>query len=135
MGRRHVSKREPVLDERFTAAIDLVRRTGAKEVQVRYSDDEQPVVWFVVAGYISRGGKPVSTGKVNAWKVGSALTPHDAIFRLLDDTIDGAECAHCHRPSGFVEGFDANMPLDRHVCWYQYDPELKRYRRGCEGDT
>jgi hypothetical protein len=21
------------------------------------------------------------------------------------------------------------------VCWYRFDPELKTFRRGCEGDT
>jgi uncharacterized protein YecA (UPF0149 family) len=27
------------------------------------------------------------------------------------------------------------MPADKLICWYVYDPETKKYRRGCEGDA
>jgi hypothetical protein len=27
-----------------------------------------------------------------------------------------------------------SMPLNESVCWYQWDPEMKTFRRGCEGD-
>jgi hypothetical protein len=119
-------------DPRFTAGIDLARRTGAKQLQIRYSDDEEPVIWFAVASYTAgKDGRPRTSGKINAHEVGAALHPLAALFRLLDTLVDGSECAHCHRPAGFVED-TSNMPLDRVVCWYIYDPETQKYMRGCE---
>jgi hypothetical protein len=123
----------PVDDPRFIPAIDLIRRTGARDVQIRYSDDEEPVVWFVIASYSIRGGKPVSSGKINARKVGAAFDPLKAVFRFLDDALDGGQCVHCGRVTGFEPSIGP-MPLDELVCWYQWDPELRTFRRGCEGD-
>lgn len=120
-------------DPRFIPAIDMIRRTGAKEVQIRFSDDESPTVWMVVAGYTWRDGKPRAQGKVNRHAVGAGLDPLSAAFSLLDDTLDGGRCEHCHRVTGFEPTIDP-MPLADHVCWYQWDPEMKTFRRGCEGD-
>jgi hypothetical protein len=118
-------------DPRFIAGIELVRRTGAKTIQIRFSDDEKPVVWFAVAGYISRQGRAHSSGKINAYLIGAAFDPLQALFKLLDEAIDGNECAHCHRPAGFVAETET-MPLDSVVCWYIFDPETNTYMRGCE---
>jgi hypothetical protein len=122
------------MDPRMTAGIDLARRVGARTFQLRYSDDEEPVVWMAVAGFSQRNGRPVASGKVNAHVVGAALEPVGAVLSLLDELIDGAECQHCHRPAGVAHDLD-EMPLGDHVCWYQFDPELATYRRACEGDT
>ena len=107
-------------DPRFIAAIDLLRRTGARRIQIRYSDDEQPVVWFLVASY--GGGR---------WDTAAGPNPLIAALRLCESLIDGGQCKHCNRPSGFDEDFDT-MPLNDVVCWYQFDPELATFRRGCE---
>lgn len=103
------------------AAADMVGRTGATEIQLRYEDEQQPIVWMAVAGYPE-----------NRWECASATAPLAAFLRLCEQLIDGAECTHCHRPTGFDTGLGA-MPLENLLCWYQYDPELKRFRRGCEG--
>ncbi len=84
----------------LVASLDFVRRTGAAQAQVRFSDDEKPL---------------------------------RAALRLLDQLIDGGQCLHCKRPTGVSETFDGAMPLDDLLCWYRYDPELKTFRRGCEG--
>jgi hypothetical protein len=118
-------------DPRFPAAIDVLRRTGAKEFQIRYSDDEQPVVWFAVAGYTVRHGRPVSTGKINTHEAAAALDPVRAVFRLCDQLVDGGECTHCHRPAGFNENPDA-LPLDQHICWWTWDPEVLKFVQGCQ---
>jgi hypothetical protein len=107
-------------DPRIPAAIDLIRRTGASEFSFRYSDDEPPVVWMAIAKW----------GKT--WDIGAGVNPTIALFRLLDQVIDGGQCVHCKRPTGFEESVD-EMPLDKLVCWYQWDPERKIFRRGCEG--
>jgi hypothetical protein len=125
---------EGPLDPRLAAGADLVRRTGAKEFQIRYSDDQQPTVWIAVASFTERDGRPVSSGKINAHKVGAALDPVSAILSLLDELIDGSQCTHCGRPAGVAHDLAA-MPLGDHICWYQFDPELVTYRRACEGDT
>jgi hypothetical protein len=117
-------RRSPVVapnDERIPAAVDLLGRTGADEVQLRYSDDEKPVVWMAIARWRDR------------WEAAAAMTPARALFRLLDEVVDGGQCQHCNRPTGFSPDLDA-LPLDALICWYQWDPELRTFRRGCAGD-
>jgi hypothetical protein len=112
------------LDEpRLLAGIDLLRRTGAAETQIRFHDDEKPVVWIAVAVY-SQGAEAAG-----------ALDPVLAVLRLCEQVIDGGQCVHCKRPAGLDPDTLDRMPLDKLVCWYQYDPELQTFRRGCEGDT
>jgi hypothetical protein len=103
----------------LAACVDMVRRTGANTVQVRYSDDEQPIVWMGVACYPR-----------NRYEMAAGPTPEQALFRLLERLVDGGQCQHCTKPTGITDDFDA-MPLTGHVCWYQFDPELKTFRRGC----
>ena len=110
------------VDPRFPAAVDMIGRTGAENVQIRYSDDETPMVWFVVASY--PGGR---------WEVDAGDHPVTAILRLCERLIDGGTCAHCRKPSAFdpSRSFDGAF-ADQHLCWQQWDPELGRCRRGCE---
>lgn len=111
----HVTRDDP----RFTAAVDLIRRTGAREFQLRYCEEEAPpVVWIAAARWRGR------------WEAGAAMNPLWAVFRLLDQVIDGGTCKHCRRPSGFDPSADP-MPLDKVVCWYQWDPSQKKFARGC----
>lgn len=109
-----------VEDPRFLAAVKMIERTGAKGFQLRFHDDEKPTVWLAVATY--------SDGKAEA---AAALHPLPAVFRLCDQLIDGGQCTHCGRPTGFSQDIDP-LPLESHVCWYQWDPERKTFRRGCE---
>lgn len=101
------------------ACIDMVKRTGAETVQVRYSDDEKPIVWLAVAGY-----------QGDRYEVAAGAAPEQAMFRLLERLVDGGMCQHCKKPTGITDDFDS-MPYARQVCWYQFDPELKTFRRGC----
>jgi hypothetical protein len=111
-------------DPRLIAAVDLIGRTGAKSFAIRYSDDEQPVVWSAVADY--------GDGRAEA---AGALHPLVAVLRLAELLIDGGTCTHCGRPTGVhTDRVPESMPLDQFVCWYQFDPELSTFRRGCEGD-
>lgn len=122
-------------DPVFIAAIDLIKRTGARDFQLRYCEEEEPVVWIAVASYSAINGRPRATGKINAHKVGAAMGPIEAVMKLLDEAVDGAMCTHCGRPTGVAEDWEDEMPLDEYVCWYRFDPELKTFRRSCEGDT
>lgn len=108
------------IDDAVVASSDFIRRTGATSIQIRYSDDEEPVVWFVVAIYPD-----------GRWETASGHSPDVAAIRLCETLGDGAECTHCHRPTGVTTEIDT-MPLDKMVCWYQFDPETKKFRRGCE---
>lgn len=114
-------------DPRVPAMLKLLARTGALQVQIRFSDDEQPTVWFVVAKYGPR-----------RWETAAAIDPVVALERLCERVIDGGECTHCHRPTAFDLGHDdsENEALSQGtVCWYMWDPELATIRRGCEGNT
>lgn len=108
-------------DPRFTAAIDLLRRTGATSFGVRYSDDEKPVVWLAVVQY----------GPLRGWEAAAGHDPVEATFRLCDRVIDGGKCQHCGRPAGFERDYLGTMPVGDVFCWYQYDPGNKAYVRGC----
>lgn len=110
----------------ITAGCDMLRRTGVREVQIRYADDQEPVIWFVV-GTWERNGRLIP-------QVGADFTPRGAMFALLERVMDGGTCQHCKRPVGVEEnwGLDLSGAINEIVCWYVYDPELKTFRRGCE---
>lgn len=114
-------------DPRFTAAVALIGRTGAESVQIRCSDEEPPAVWVALAAY-QRGRRTVH-------EVAAALNPVRAALRLAEQLVDGGMCTHCRRPAGLDPDSIEKMPLDEFVCWYQYDPELRTFRRGCEDGT
>ena len=131
-------------DPRFIGAIDLLRRTGAKEVQIRWSDDEEPTVWFVVVEWRvdpSRG-VPVPEGEVEherGYETAAALDPVTAAMRLCERCISGPSwCVHCQRPARFdaqtaQRAEDPRAEARLRECWYRWDPELATFRRGCEG--
>jgi hypothetical protein len=122
---------DPALDPRFLAAVQLIERVGAREFQIRYDDNDGagPTVWNALARFrVVTAGPTVHD---NHWEVGAGMTPLGAVLRLADDLLDGGTCTHCHRPTGVMHGPD-EMPAGEFVCWYQYDPELQVYRRGCE---
>lgn len=123
--------------DRMMACIDLVGRTGAQDFQLRFSDDEKPVVWIAVAGFkrsgAARSGNPAKRAERLGYQVGAGITPDIAAFRLLEQLVDGGRCTHCQRPTGVDDDWAGEQPLDELVCWYVYDPELKKFRRGCEG--
>lgn len=123
--------KDPIL----MAALDMIRRTGALEVQLRWSDDVEPQVWMVTARFNigpDNFPRPATEDGKERWDVAGGMNPRQAAFRLCEQLIDGSRCTHCDRPSGIVTTFDG-MPLDEVFCWYAYDPELETFRRGCEG--
>lgn len=110
-------------DPRLAAAFDLIGRTGATNFQIRYQDDQKPVIWMCAAEW------------PKGWDAGAGRTPAEAAMRLLDQVIDGGECAHCGRPSAVTDHWQSDMPLAELMCWYVFDPETEKFRRGCEGET
>lgn len=115
--------RRAAQDPRMLAAIDLIGRTGAKNFQLRYDDDPEPTVWVADAEW--------PHGRL----CGAGFTPAEAAMALADNAVDGGRCAHCARPSGVTMEWAAEQPLAELICWFVYDPETKRFRRSCEGET
>ena len=113
-------------DPRLVAAVDLIARTGATRFDMRYSEDDSddgdpgPVVWIAIATYADR--------KVEC---AASVTPLRAVLRLAETLIDGGTCTHCKRPTGIEPDSIETMPLDKFVCWYQFDPGSVRFVRGC----
>lgn len=113
----------PSTDPRFLAAIDLVRRTGAADIRIGFSDPEdgEPTVWYSCATY----------PQLNGAEAAAALDPLNALFRLCAQVVDGGVCVHCKRPSIFIEDTDTEL-LDQMGCVYLWDEEMKAFRRSCE---
>jgi hypothetical protein len=121
-----------IRDPRYIGAIDLLRRNGARSIQLRYDDEQNPIVWVAVAGFSIIDGKPSPYGKVNAHQAGGGLDPLSSVFALCRACLDRrGRCVHCGRNTMFDEGSEP-QPLADFYCWYQWDPERKGFHRGCE---
>lgn len=118
--------------ERIAPLADLARRGGAARWTIHHTEEgDGPVVWVAVAEM--RKGmshEPILTG--------SGVSPYRAAHDLAERLFDGHQCAHCLR---FIVLQDHDAPVDAEPmlpesvsCSYAWDPELKTYRRGCEGD-
>jgi hypothetical protein len=108
------------------ACVDMARRTGAREWQLRYQDDDNPVVWIAVAKWTLDGE--------DIWECAAGMTPPRAAFKLLEQLIDGGMCRVCGRPTGLLE-MDEPPPGtagSTGVCWYAYSASRERFLTGCE---
>lgn len=111
-------------DPRFVACVGLIGDSGGRQFQIRYDDEQNPLVWVATAEL--RGGHQECAG---------GFSPVQAAFRLCETLYDGGFCGHCGQPAGVTMDWRAEMPLARVVCWWVYDPETEKFRRSCEGET
>lgn len=114
---------------KFTEAVKLLGHTGARDFQIRWCEEEKPVVWMALVSWDRDDGGDAH------YEVAASLTPVRAVLRLCEQLLDGGICLRCNRPTGFEPDNIESMPADEHFCWFQWDPELKTYRRGCSGDV
>ncbi len=122
-------------DPRLNAAADMIRRTGAKSLQLRISDDPEPDVYIAIVEHlIGEDNRPVPEGGVQHFETGSGLTPLSAALRLCERLIDGGVCAHCGKLTRFNE-FSRPQPPNDALCWNEWDPGSGAFRRGCEERT
>ncbi len=119
----------PEGDPRWIPAVDLLRRTGMREFQIRFCEEDEPVVWIAVARHDVIGGKPVAKGGSPVWSAGAGMNPTAALFALCDSLIDGGICRYCQRPAGFAP--DPEMGLLPGVCWQRWNPGRKEFSRSC----
>jgi len=116
----------PELDPRFAAAVDLLRRTGATNFRIGYSDEDDgdPIVWYAVVNYPQ--GNEADAG----------LNATTAVLRLCERVIDGGKCTHCGRPTIFDPDFSMgdvmDSVLDKMGCRYKWDAETASFVRSCE---
>jgi len=112
----------------INACMALIVRISAQAVQIRYCDEDTPIIWLCVDEWKLKNS--ASEEKIRH-DVASALDPLTALMRLCESDLDGGQCTHCGRPVSVT--FDhinaLGMPS---VCEYTYDPELKTFRRDCE---
>lgn len=130
-------------DRRLVAGVDMLRRTGAADMQIRVDEEQEPPVWIAVARYrVGPEGRPRATGEVNGTEVAAGMDPVEAVMRLCERMIDGSVCGHCGKPTVFhAEIADEAAarsgpagPALALFCAYTWDPELAVIRRGCEGE-
>jgi hypothetical protein len=114
----------PPIDDISHAIIGWLPRLGVQQVQIRYSDEDLPVVWMAVA--VTPVGMDAAAG----------LNPNTALRRLAEQLVDGGTCTHCHCPTMIDFDFANartrfNIRTNPPVCWYVHDPELNTFRRSC----
>lgn len=122
----------PFDDARFVAGVDLLGRSGAEQFQIRYCEEEDPVVWIAAAHWTT---ERATRGRGPTWDAAAGMTPWRALYRLLEAVLDGGTCTHCQKMVSVDDkpasaALDAMNPL---VCFFRYDPELATFRRSCEG--
>jgi hypothetical protein len=119
---------DPFDDSRFVAGTVMIGRMGATNFQVRFCEEEEPTVWIVSARW-ERNNK-------ERWEAAGALDPGTAMYRFLELVMDGGACLHCGKVTS-IDDLPATTPMDtvmdKMFCIYRYDPELRTYRRSCEG--
>jgi hypothetical protein len=119
--RRSDIGKDPHKDPRFIAAVDLVGRSGADQFKMWSCDEQVPIVYIAAALY------------EDTWECAAGKNPLRAVFRLCETVIDGGTCIHCGKAAGFIPDLEPTI-ANKIICWYQWDPELKTFRRGCEAD-
>lgn len=115
--------RQPVFSPTSLAVIAWLPRCGVSSFQIRFSE-EQPVAWTAVA--------ELPDGRFDA---AAGNNPDIAVIRLAETLVDGGQCRHCNRPTGFEPNWeivwdDGVLP----ICWATYDPETDSIRPGCGRD-
>jgi hypothetical protein len=120
------------MDDSFLAAcIDMAQRCGAREWQIRYSDDSEPVLWLAYCLCRTEDSPQMVA------QVAGGMSAEDAAFRLCERLVDGGLCTHCGKPSGLLEVEDTGPLTDvlsRAICWYRYSAPMKRFRPACRAD-
>jgi hypothetical protein len=115
-------------EDLIKACLELLGRSAAENVRIGFTDEDagDPIVWWVHVH--TRFGSDVCAAD---------LSPVLALWKVVEDQIDGGVCTHCHKVTGVVrDSMAGDMPKGEEiggVCWFAYDPELKTFRRGCEG--
>jgi hypothetical protein len=127
------------LSPKFTAGIDLLRRTGVSSFRVGWTDAEEdgdPVI-FHATGTWGRAHYGLNLQRVSKKGVvhecAAGMNPEIAVLRLCEQVIDGGECKHCHKPTIFTQD-ETDPLLERLGCVYAWDSALSVFRRGCDGD-
>jgi len=108
-----------------TATVDMIGRTGAKNLQIGYLDEIKPTAWVAMATF-DRGHK-----------TGSGLSLPEALWVLLEGLVDGGVCQHCHKVTTLlapteITGHPASVALSAATCVYTYREDVKAIRPGCQ---
>lgn len=105
------------LDDRAVAAIELIGRTGARDVEIGFLHDDVPsdqADWWASANY--RGAKV---------HVEHKRSPGHALDSLLARLLDGATCRWCGRQV-------TNRKTGNGPRYCRYVLQGDRYVRGCQ---
>lgn len=100
-------------DDMLTAAVEVIGRTGARQFEVAYDDDVEPVVWNASCSY--QGARVFVEGYT------SPDTAADALARKL---IEGGQCVVC---GGRIT---TTLPVPKGCSWRRVGAH---WLRGCDG--
>lgn len=123
--------------ELMLAIMKLLERSGMKEFQIRYDEEQKPVVWVAVALFkrpaLRLPGKGLAEEKSNTGsQCGCGFTPIGAVRDLAENAVTGGTCTHCGRMIEVNFGDDEPAFPPTMVCYRKYDPEAKEFKRSCD---
>jgi hypothetical protein len=120
-----------LIEGKFQAAVELLGRTGADQFQVRYCEEEEPTVWMSAAHW-----PEIEDIMPDHWDAAGGMSPWSSLLRLCEAAMNGGRCTHCNKMTSIDDQpYEEALGIltESFVCWYRYDPELKTFRRSCEG--
>lgn len=132
-------------EAKFLAGVALLGRCGATATQIRYSDDEVPTIWFVVALWELEDMPAESpfrqvladNDREHHFEVAAASSPQKAVIDLLEKIVDGGHCTYCHKQMAFFPEPPDTSSLGTALllsggCIISYDEDTESYTRSCQ---
>lgn len=112
-------------NNQLIAAIDVIGRTGAADIEIGYDDEQRAPNWWYATCKVRHPGSP--SGWVTA-TIGGQLGPVVAAEKMARKLINGGTCTHCGRVMSLA-GVPSERVMSSNLC--RWSRVGKRWERGC----
>ena len=115
-------------NDALTAAVDVIGRTGAMDIEIGYDDDHAEPNWWYATCRIRTPASPTGWAPSTVTKQSSPVVAVEKLARRL---INGGTCTHCGRVMSLAHdaGVAVNAGAVMATCFWERAG--KRWERGC----